>query len=206
MALVIFDPWAPACKSQLFLFTIRDQLRIEKFRAAIGVNAQQGKRKELASLRKRGQHGVSTFREQRETFGPAGGEIGQRQGVQKPPIEVLTTMSAPVPFPQSRGGPAPIGRRCALGSGICRGDLEWSWIGPAGGVCVGCARSALPWTHSWRATGGALLPKAAGVPVLPARPPGWAGTAGAVWHTRSGSPSRPERGPAALLEGIGANG
>jgi len=35
---------------------------------------------------------------------------------------------------------------------------------------------------------------------------GWAGTAGAVWRTRNGSPSRPERGPAALLDGTGANG
>src|SRR5260370_25708767 len=102
----------------------------------------QGKRKELASLRKRGQHGVSTFREQRETFGPAGGEIGQRQGVEKPPIEVLTAMSAPVPFPQSRGGPAPIGKRCALGSGICRGDQESTGRVPAGRVFVGFRRNA----------------------------------------------------------------
>jgi len=84
MALVIFDPWAPACKGQLFLFTIRDQLLIEKFRATIGVNAQEGEREKGASLCKGGQHCVGAFFQQGETFGPAGGEIGQRQGVEKP--------------------------------------------------------------------------------------------------------------------------
>jgi hypothetical protein len=40
MALIVLDRRAPARKGQVFLLTIRDQLLIEKFRAAIGVNAK----------------------------------------------------------------------------------------------------------------------------------------------------------------------
>src|SRR5205807_9605329 len=118
-------PWAPAYKRHLFVLTRRDQLLIEDFRAAIGVDAQRGKRDELASLRKRGQHRVSTFREQRETFGPAGGEIGQRQGVQKPPIEVLTTMSHQVHFHKAGAVLLPLGK----GAHWDLGFAEETWSG-----------------------------------------------------------------------------
>lgn len=38
MALIVFDPWAPAREGQLFLFTIAYYLRIEELSAAIGIN------------------------------------------------------------------------------------------------------------------------------------------------------------------------
>ena len=47
MALVVLDPWAPTCKSQVFLFTIREQFLIEELRAAIGVNASKGNGKSV---------------------------------------------------------------------------------------------------------------------------------------------------------------
>jgi hypothetical protein len=40
MALIVFDPWAPAREGQLFLFTIAYYLRIEELGAAIGVNTE----------------------------------------------------------------------------------------------------------------------------------------------------------------------
>ena len=61
MALIVFDPWAPAHKGQLFLFTIGNYLRIEELSATIGVNPEQRKREELASLCKGGQHGVGAL-------------------------------------------------------------------------------------------------------------------------------------------------
>ncbi len=68
MGLIIFDPRAPTRKGQLVLFTIRDHVLIEELRAAIGVNAQEGKREERASLRKRLQHGGSTLLQQRDAL------------------------------------------------------------------------------------------------------------------------------------------
>ena len=50
MALIVLDRRSPAHKGEVFLLTIRDQLLIEELRAAIGVNAQQGKREERAGL------------------------------------------------------------------------------------------------------------------------------------------------------------
>ena len=49
-ALIVLYPWAPVHKSEVFLPTIREHLLIKELRAAIGVDAQQGKRQELASL------------------------------------------------------------------------------------------------------------------------------------------------------------
>ena len=102
MALIVLDRWAPARKGEVFLLTIGDQLLIEELRAAIGVNAQQGKREERAGLLERGQHRVGALLQQRDALGPAGGEIGQRQGVEKPPIEMVPTMGHQIHFHKAR--------------------------------------------------------------------------------------------------------
>jgi hypothetical protein len=44
MALIVFDPWAPSCEGQLFLFTIGNDLCIEELSATIGVNTEERER------------------------------------------------------------------------------------------------------------------------------------------------------------------
>ena len=98
MALIVLDRRASARKGEVFLLTIGDQFLIEELRAAIGVNAQQGKREELAGLLERSEHRIGALFQQWDALGPAGGEIGQRQGVQKVPSEMLPTMGYQIHF------------------------------------------------------------------------------------------------------------
>ena len=103
MALIVFDPWAPPCEGQLFLFTIANHLRIEELSAAIGVNpGGQGNGKRVQACARAASTASALLIQQGETFGPAGGEIGQRQGVEKLPIETVPTMSHQIHFHKAR--------------------------------------------------------------------------------------------------------
>src|SRR6266851_7342701 len=92
MRLIIFESWTPTRKRQLVLFAVGDQRLIEELGATIGVNAPQGERKEHPCLSKRGQDGISTLIQQRETFRPARRQIRQGQRVEKAAIYMGSAM------------------------------------------------------------------------------------------------------------------
>jgi hypothetical protein len=122
MALVVFDPWATTRKGQLFLFAIREHLRIEELRTAISINTQQRKREKHAGLFKGGPYSDGTLPQQGEAFGPTGGKIGQCQGVEKTPIEVLPTMGHQIDFDKARAFLLPLGKGTHRALGLAPGS------------------------------------------------------------------------------------
>jgi hypothetical protein len=98
MVLIIFDPWAPTCKRQVFACAVGQQAFVDELTPVVGIDSQQRKRKEYAGLLQCHQHRVGTFIEQWHAFRPACGDIGQRQGVQEAAVCVGSAVRDQIHF------------------------------------------------------------------------------------------------------------
>jgi hypothetical protein len=96
--LIIFQVWASPREGDVGLFTIGDHCLVEKFPTVIGIDAQDGKRKQQACLLKSGQYRFLTPVQYGQTFRPPGGYIGEGQGVQVPSLTISATMGYQISF------------------------------------------------------------------------------------------------------------
>src|SRR5579875_2677492 len=78
--LVVLQRGAPSCEGELFLLTIREQQVIDKLSPIVGVHPQKRKGKACARLLQGFQGGFLALVQQWHAFGPAGGNIRERQG------------------------------------------------------------------------------------------------------------------------------
>ena len=90
--LIRFEVGASSREGNLLGFTIAQQGLIDELPAIIHIQTQDRKRKERSRLLESRQDGLWAFIEDREAFGPAGGHISERQGVQKASLTLPATM------------------------------------------------------------------------------------------------------------------
>ena len=75
--LIVAAPRTPSGEGELFLFTKRQQLRIDKLGSVVRVDAQERKREQLLGSLESNNNGRLSSVEERKAFGPPGGNIGQ---------------------------------------------------------------------------------------------------------------------------------
>jgi hypothetical protein len=78
----------------------------------ISIDPHNGKGKQCPRLLEGCQRRFLAPVQQGQAFGPPGGYIGERQGVQVAALDVGATMGAPVPLPGNRVGFRSTPRRC----------------------------------------------------------------------------------------------
>src|SRR5438874_2175922 len=109
---------ASSREGDLLTHTIRGHLFIDKLPSIIGIEAQDGKRKKCPGTLKGGQNRLSSTVEQRQTFRPPGGDIGQRNGVEATALQSPTTMGDQIDLQEAWLGLVPTFRRCGSGSAV----------------------------------------------------------------------------------------
>jgi hypothetical protein len=133
-ALVVFHLRTATRKGDPFSFALTHDRFIDKLASSIGIQTQDRKRKTLTRLLEGHKNGFWALREERETLGPAGGDVSQRQGGEKAPMYVSTVMAHQISFQKARLGIIPLSKRAhgnllfEQGSGLCRGKRTWSWL------------------------------------------------------------------------------
>ena len=91
-----------SCEGNLFLFTIRHNFLIEELPAIIGIDAQDGERKERMRALDGCQNRLPTTVEEREAFSPACRDVGEGQGVEVASLRFSPTMGNQICFQKAR--------------------------------------------------------------------------------------------------------
>jgi hypothetical protein len=92
------------------------------------IHSWDRKRKELSGLLQGGEYRLLAPREQRQTFGPSRGDIGERQGIQEASFHVPTSMSHQIRFHKAWLGFIPVLKGT-------NGDLVFKQASRFGGDC-----------------------------------------------------------------------
>ncbi len=92
----------------MLLFTIGGQCLIDELATVVGIDAQDRKGEERACTLDGSQHRFLTTKQERETFRPPSGYIGEHQRVQIAPLDVGATMSNQICFQKAGSGLIPL--------------------------------------------------------------------------------------------------
>jgi hypothetical protein len=110
-ALVSFLIRASSREGDLLTYTIGGDLFVDKFSAVVGVESQDGKRKERPGTLEGSQDRFSPTVEQGQTLRPLGGDIGQRDRVEVAALRVPSTMGNQINLQEAWFGLVPLGER-----------------------------------------------------------------------------------------------
>ncbi len=126
IALIVALARASSRKRDLFLFAVGRQFHVNKFSSIIRINPQEGKRQKLSCSLQCGDDYLLTAPQQGETFCPASGDIGQRQGEEVRSLSLGATMGHQISFHEARCAFLPVVKRA-------NGDLLFEERSRSGG-------------------------------------------------------------------------
>ncbi len=99
---------APPREGDVFPSAVAEELTVQELTAVVGVDSNQGKGQQLPSVIQGSNHPLLAAVQQRQTFRPTGGDIGERQGLQECTLGAPTAMRHQIDLHAARPGVVPI--------------------------------------------------------------------------------------------------